>query len=145
MAGQDAWFNDDYSKLTPQNAMKGRQAVIDARNQKQQTSQGMGGVTVGTPSQVQNQNRMLAKYGRDKVIQGQAQEQEQANQEFMKPTADTLAYQDEMAKAKKAYQAKQQPVVNLSLQRAGAPPPLQPQEPKSIWGQMYDRAASYFN
>jgi len=145
MAGQDAWFNDDYSKLTPQNAMKGIQVVIDARNQKQQTSQGMGGVTVDTPSQVQNRNRMLAKHGRDNVIQGQAQERERANQEFMKPTADTLAYQAEMAEAKRAYQAGRQPVANPNAQRAGAPPPPQPQEPKSAWEQMYDRAANYFN
>ena len=137
----------DLANRTAEFRQRNQDRYINGRPPRQQQqapmgNQGAGGVTVSTPEQTQNQDRMLTQYGREGVMQGQAQERERANQEFMKPSADALAYQAEMAEAKRAYQAGQQPVANPNAQRAGAP---QPAEPKSAWGQMYDRAANYFN
>jgi len=140
----------DLANRTAEFRQRNQDRYINGRPPRQQQqapmgNQGAGGVTVSTPEQTQNQDRMLTQYGREGVMQGQAQERERANQEFMKPSADALAYQAEMAEAKRAYQAGRQPVANPNAQRAGAPPPPQPQEPKPAWEQMYDRAANYFN
>jgi len=112
MAGQDAWFNDDYSRLTPQNAMQGRQAVIDARNQKQQAPMG-GRQTMTARPETQNfdQRAIEASIAQNKAA----------------PT-----YQEQMIAAKArdaarwAAKPQQGAVANPNARRAAAPPPPPP-------------------